>query len=385
MIRSVFLFIPFTFLFVTTNILAQTMEEGPVAGATFDSTWVWEETEIYFDFGESRIRPEGDSLLTDLQQAFVHRPEADYLIQAHTDAIGTDGANLRLSANRANAVAERLLQLGVDSSQIRLETFGESRPQAENDTDEGRQYNRRATVRVQEKRKMFWMSGEVVDKDTGEGIPAEIVIRSREHLDSASTDTTGKYLIPVPDNTVIGIETFAPGYFFHSEMFKARAIQPPSLRVELPPIKPGEVVALHHFYFVGNQDTLLPRSEPELYRLRRFMEINPGISIEIAGHINLPNNPPVALTSWNYNLSVRRARRIYNYLIEEGVERERLAYIGFGNWNMRFPHARTQQEQELNRRVEIRIPGEGEVISSQDTIIPDEKFLQRRLEQWKQE
>lgn len=357
--------------------------QAPETNLPFDSLWIWEEASVYFEFGESQLSTESTSILADLQKQFAHRPEVNYLIQAHTDAIGSDAANIRLSVDRAQEVAAWLRAQGIDSTHIRIESFGESRPQASNDTETGRQYNRRASIRVQELRSMFWMEGKVVDLGTGVGLPAEVLIRSREKLDSTTTNDMGVFRIPVPNNTVIGIEAYAPGYFFGNEMLKTDHRKPLDFQIKLPRVKVGEVIPLHHFYFVGDQDILLPRSEPELYRLLRFMQINPDLPIEIAGHINLPDQEPVGLSTWNYLLSVRRAKRIYNYLVAQGIHPDRLSYIGFGNWNMRFPNASTEQQQEMNRRVEIRVPVKGEILSSQDTLMPDADFLKRRLQEWK--
>ncbi len=76
---------------------------------------------------------------------------------------------------------------------------------------------------------------------------------------------------------------------------------------------------------------------------------------KIAGHLNHPNSPRVARNSWNFDLSVRRALLVYNYLIERGIAEDRLSYNGYGNWEMRYPKATSAKETEANRRVEIRI------------------------------
>jgi outer membrane protein OmpA-like peptidoglycan-associated protein len=375
--KSFFLLTGFL-LIALTPLLAQS------PSIVFDSTLVYRQTEVYFDFGESFIRPEADSSLRQLQMDFAHRPQAEYLIQAHTDAIGSDRSNQILSAARADSVAAFLLQIGVAPTQIRLETFGEMQPQATNATEAGRQFNRRATVRVQEVRPMYILEGQVTDATSGEPVPADIVIRTREMTDSTSADDQGIFRIPVPDQTVINLESFSRGYYFHSEMLKTDSRKSIRLEVPLPKVEVGMIVALQHFYFVGNQDTLLPRSRQELHRLLRFMQINPEVRIEIAGHINLPNSPPVAIASWNFMLSVRRALRVYDYLVEQGIDAARLSYVGFGNWHMRFPMATSQQQQELNRRVEIRILGEEQVTSREDPLLSDPEFLEQRLQDWKE-
>ena len=119
----------------------------------------------------------------------------------------------------------------------------------------------------------------------------------------------------------------------------------------------GEVADIENLYFVGDQAILLPKSEPELPKILKFMEINPKIKVEIAGHINLPNQGPVPENTCQFKLSVRRAKLVYDYLIDKGINPERIQYKGYGNSKMRFPMGVTAEQQAQNRRVEIMILG----------------------------
>jgi flagellar motor protein MotB len=87
------------------------------------------------------------------------------------------------------------------------------------------------------------------------------------------------------------------------------------------------------------------------------MEINPHLIIEIAGHVNVPNQPPISKENPSWDLSLRRAKMVYDYLIEEGIPAEQLSYKPYGNHEMRFPDARSEIKQAANRRVEIRVIG----------------------------
>jgi outer membrane protein OmpA-like peptidoglycan-associated protein len=68
--------------------------------------------------------------------------------EGHTDAIGSDAYNQSLSERRAEAVRRYLINGGITPERIRTEGFGESRPVASNETDEGRAQNRRVELRV---------------------------------------------------------------------------------------------------------------------------------------------------------------------------------------------------------------------------------------------
>jgi outer membrane protein OmpA-like peptidoglycan-associated protein len=106
---------------------------------------------------------------------------------------------------------------------------------------------------------------------------------------------------------------------------------------------------------VGNQPVLLESSKPELPKILRFMQQNPGMKIEIAGHVNFPNSPPVSKDSWEFKLSEERSRTVYDYLSDNGIPKDRISWKGYGNFEMREPNAITEADQAKNRRVELRV------------------------------
>lgn len=311
--------------------------------------------EVYFDFGKYTIRPDADSTLREILAFCDNRKNISIHMTAHTDAIGSDANNLTLSKNRMAAVQQFLEERGLQADSISTAVFGEKNPVANNDTETGRRQNRRATIDIYEFQKLFKIEGEVRDKETGKGIEADVIVRTKDTRDSIRTDTSGRFESLVPLGAVVGVETYAKGYFLESVMLKALPNRMPELKIDLPPIRAGEAIDLKNLYFVGNQAVLLDKSKPELPKILKFMQINSCAKIEIAGHINLPNRPPVGETTWHYDLSVNRAKLIYDYLLVNGIPEKRLAYKGYGNWEMRYPKARTEQLQAKNRRVEIRI------------------------------
>lgn len=326
--------------------------------AVFDSLSRIDSRVVYFDFGKYDLRPESDSVLQEVSDLISENPELKVHLTAHTDAIGQDQNNQQLSRQRAEQVRSVLLQSGVPDSMLIIETFGESTPVADNESETGRQLNRRVTIDLYESRRMRYLEGQIRDETTGEGIQADIVLHGKGFRDSLSTDTVGRFRHPVPDNQVIGADVFAKDHFFETKMFKVQ--QGALLDMILPSAKEGETADISNLYFVGNQAVLLAKSEPELPKVLRFMEVNPHLQIEIAGHINRPNNSPVPKDSWNWQLSVDRAKLVYDFLLDNNIDSSRVSYKGYGNTQMRFPYARSEREQALNRRVEIRVIGKEE-------------------------
>ena len=330
------------------NLLAQS--------SPFDSTLVLYQGDVYFDSGKFDLKMDTDTVLHTLVQKAKSSSDYYINIEAHTDSIGSLESNKILSANRANEVKRWLLANGItDTSRIDIAHWGEGRPIAENKSDEGRQLNRRASIHLYEKIPMTFLSGTLVDKETGEPIQGNIVIHTKRVRDSFPTLPNGKFSRLVPDETVMGVDVYAKGYFFDTKMVKTSKKKKTILKFPLPPARPCAKADIGNLYYVGNKAELLPISLPELPKVLRFLQVNDSLSIEIAGHVNYPNSPPVARDSWNFGLSVRRAKLIHDYLIENNIDSTRIEYQGYGNYEMRYPYARTGKEQSLNRRVEIRV------------------------------
>ncbi len=106
-------------------------------------------SEASFDFGQAVVKPEFKPTLNRVAQVLMNDPGMTILIVGHTDSVGSEDYNYRLSERRASAVAAYLIQQGVPSSQLRTEGRGESEPRASNGTPEGRAQNRRVEIYLQ--------------------------------------------------------------------------------------------------------------------------------------------------------------------------------------------------------------------------------------------
>ncbi len=330
-----------------------------LSGQIIDSTQLVLSDKVLFDFGQFTLTPTADSTLSKIVPQLNTLKHYEIRITAHTDAIGSIQNNQELSQNRANAVKEVFVQNGIDAALIDIKIFGEEKPETDNDTELGRQLNRRATIEIFKKIKLVSFRGQIKDEQTGAGIPSKIVIRTKEKRDSLETDTTGNFKTLLPLGAVAGIDVYAKDYFFETKMFKVKSNNQKEIGFPLKKVAVGEKVDIKNLFFVGNKATLLKRSLPELPKLLKFMELNDSIKIEIAGHINRPNYPPVDKLSWDFKLSVQRAKMVYDYLLENDISADRIRYKGYGNFHMRHPKAKSEKQQAENRRVEIRIVERG--------------------------
>ncbi len=98
---------------------------------------------LFFTTGSAELRPTSTTELQRLQRLLDENPKLHIRIDGHTDNVGSEEDNLKLSENRAKSVYDWLIAHGIDADRLSYQGFGESRPLTENDTEEGRQRNRR--------------------------------------------------------------------------------------------------------------------------------------------------------------------------------------------------------------------------------------------------
>ncbi len=104
--------------------------------------------DAFFDFDKSVLKPEGRAKLDDLVSKIKGINLEVIIAVGHTDSIGSDAYNQRLSVRRAEAVKAYLVSKGIERNRIYTEGKGEKQPVADNRTAEGRAKNRRVEVEV---------------------------------------------------------------------------------------------------------------------------------------------------------------------------------------------------------------------------------------------
>jgi len=103
---------------------------------------------VFFDTGKSTLRTESFKALNELVEAMKAKPTLEIEIAGHTDNVGSPESNLKLSQGRADAVRNYLIKHSIAANRVTAKGYGDTQPVAYNDTDEGRQKNRRTEVRI---------------------------------------------------------------------------------------------------------------------------------------------------------------------------------------------------------------------------------------------
>jgi outer membrane protein OmpA-like peptidoglycan-associated protein len=228
-------------------------------------------------------------------ESILNRPDeiSSIHLYGHCDSRASDEYNLRLAANRAESVRRFLVSKGIAVTKIRSEALGEQQPAGDNSTDAGRAHNRRVDV--------------------------IIVTEGNE----ATGKTEPGLIEKLADTTLVGTS-----------------------------------LTLRNIHFEGGRSLILPQSEPALQELLQAMQKFPKLEIRIEGHICCQYGPADGLDMGTgyYNLSEARAKAIMEYLLRNGVERNRLSFQGFGHSRPIHPYPEETEEQRTeNRRVEVRI------------------------------
>ena len=98
---------------------------------------------LFFDTDKYDLKPESAEELLQLVELMKMNPKMEVMITGHTDNQGAADYNVKLSENRAASVVAYLVKAGIASARLKWKGYGDSRPAAANDTEEGRAKNRR--------------------------------------------------------------------------------------------------------------------------------------------------------------------------------------------------------------------------------------------------
>jgi outer membrane protein OmpA-like peptidoglycan-associated protein len=109
---------------------------------------------VYFETNKYSINANSKLALDKLQKIFAEYPETNILIEGHTDNVGTEQYNMKLSKRRAEAVGKALRADGIPASRLIIRWYGETQPIAENNSDGNRALNRRVQFVITANEKM---------------------------------------------------------------------------------------------------------------------------------------------------------------------------------------------------------------------------------------
>ncbi|WP_417791915.1 OmpA family protein [Stutzerimonas xanthomarina] len=135
-----------------TVAVVETVEPAPMAEPEPEPVLeaVRVELDVKFDFDKATVREDAYDDIEVLADFMKQYDQTSTTVEGHTDSIGTDAYNQRLSTQRAQAVRDALVnRYGVEADRLEAVGYGESRPVADNSTDQGQAINRRVEASVE--------------------------------------------------------------------------------------------------------------------------------------------------------------------------------------------------------------------------------------------
>ena len=262
---------------------------------------------LYFDIGISAL----NSATTKKIDLLIYNDNiitgSSIMIIGYADYLGTEGRNKTLSLKRAKNVKEYLVKYGLNANDIKL-CMGKGEIERAGMTDRmGYPSDRRVDIVV---------NNRVKKPDP----PVKPAIARKPKHDTVKKVTANNF-----------------------EDFKH--------------LKPGSTFLLKNVYFPPDRHTIKPESRETLEKLYMVLRDYPNLKISIEGHVCCVKNAADAMDIETYeqSLSVNRAKAIYNYLINRGIDPARLRYAGFGRSRPVIFDEQNEEDAEKNRRVELRV------------------------------
>jgi len=201
-----------------------------------------------------------------------------------------------------------------------------------------------------------YLKGVVRDIDTKQPLKASFELynlETGELITASKADESGSFLVCIPTDKDYGLNVSHDGYLFYSENFSLSGnntkVDPVTKNIDLQPISDQGTVVLKNIFFDTDEYVLKPESFVELNKLYELMVANASLKIEIGGHTDNTGGK-----DHNRVLSENRAKAVYDYLINKGIDAGRMSYKGYGDTRPIDTNA-TEEGRANNRRTEFKV------------------------------
>ncbi|MBK7555296.1 MAG: OmpA family protein [Flavobacteriales bacterium] len=204
---------------------------------------------------------------------------------------------------------------------------------------------------------MSYIRGKVTDKSSGLPVEADIELyelaTGKLTTGAYSDPKTGEFLVCLPSGKDYALNASADGYLFFSENYSiaksGTATKPIELPVALNAIGTGQTIALRNIFFNTASAALLPESNAELSKLKRLLDTNVSLKVEVGGHTDNAGDD-----ASNQRLSEQRANAVRDHLITAGIDAARITAKGYGETKPVADNA-NEQGRAQNRRTEVTV------------------------------
>ncbi|MCC5922783.1 MAG: OmpA family protein [Crocinitomicaceae bacterium] len=196
-----------------------------------------------------------------------------------------------------------------------------------------------------------FLAVQIRDADTKLPITGQIIVSGLRTVDALYYGTD--FFFNVDSPKPFKIMSDAEGYFYNDQFIKLEKEKSDTIILYLEPLVVGKNLTIQGIDFRMGNVEYLPGVEERLKRFRDFLILYGGVEVVIEGHVYESGKP----TKKGKKLSNKRAKKVYKYLVNSGVDKRRLSYVGYGSERMKYPAPKTAEEEQANRRVEIKVIG----------------------------
>lgn len=204
--------------------------------------------------------------------------------------------------------------------------------------------------------KSNYVKGIVRDKESRQPLAAQIELINLETNETeslvSSDSISGNYLIVLTQGSEYALYVNKRGYLFKSLNFNysaQRDYAPIVLDIDLEKASEGTRAVLENIFFDLDKYDLKEKSITELKKILRFLKENPALRVEISGHTDNTGSD-----AHNRELSHKRAEAVFNYLVSNGIDPDRLISRGMGSSKPIADNA-TETGRMQNRRIEFTV------------------------------
>ena len=292
-------------------------------------------TSVHFAFDKSDINA-GD--LASLQNFKATHPNVESItVDGYTDSVGTDDYNYALSIKRCNAVKQAL---GYDENKtevlLKVTAHGEKGLLYATDPE-----NRVVLIKVNEKKTIVTQP---------EAKQEEVKVVAQEPAPKP-VDTVAEVVQQpvIKDNTVADVISSKPAEI---------GVDKNALLKQLQDAKVGESIVMTAIHFEEARHVLLKSSKPALNEMLDALKAMPTLQFEIQGHMCCGDElaqDGFDVDTKEFSLSYNRAKAVYDFMVQNGIDASRLSYKGFGTRKRLVSPEKTDDDRNENRRVEFLI------------------------------
>ena len=204
--------------------------------------------------------------------------------------------------------------------------------------------------------KTSYVHGKVFDNKNKASLRARIElidISSNEQVAVVYSDpVSGEYLMILTEGAEYALYVNKKGYLFKSLTFnykQEKELEPILIDLGLDPLQSGATTTLKNIFFEFNQYLLSDKSKTELEKIAAFLRENVQLKVMIAGHTD-----NVGREGYNQDLSLKRAKSVYDYLLSVGLDAAKLSYKGYGSSKPLVPND-SEENRQQNRRIDFII------------------------------